>query len=68
MKRLFNIGTLTHVACPCPHGTLEQAIELLSMRFPQIRHTRVYERDGVFDANNDALVFTIPLIPAKTNG
>jgi hypothetical protein len=69
MKRLFNIGNITGIECPTAgHGTLDQAIELLSVRYPQLRHTKVYERDGVIDLQALTLTYTVQLVPSKTNG
>jgi hypothetical protein len=66
MKRVFGIGTLT-VDDPAPLGSLQDAFELLVQRFPQLRHSAVFESDGVV-VDEQTVRYAIPLVPAKTNG
>ncbi|GHG07731.1 hypothetical protein [Thalassotalea marina] len=65
LKRVFKIGA-TEVEDENSHLPLNDSVRLLSKHFPQFRHTRLYEEDGVVE--NDKLVFTLQLIPPKTNG
>ena len=68
MKRVFNIGSVKGVADPAPQSSLSTAIEFLTASFPQLRHTRVYESDGVVQEDGKTLLFDIPLPKAKVNG
>tara|TARA_X000000950_G_C13503687_1_gene492791 strand:+ start:323 stop:529 length:207 start_codon:yes stop_codon:yes gene_type:complete len=68
MKRLFNIGKVKNIADPAPNGTLAQAVEFLTASYPQLRHTRIYESDGVLSEDGKTLVFDVPLPTAKVNG
>lgn len=67
MTRIFAIGTLTNIPDPAPLGTLQEAYELLAQRFPQIRHSAVFESDAV-PVDADTVRYTIPLPVMKTNG
>lgn len=67
MKRIFTIGTLNDIPDPAPLGTLQESYELLAQRFPQIRHSAVFESDAV-PVDEDTVRFTIPLPVMKTNG
>ena len=67
MKRIFSIGTMTSISDPCPLDTLQEAFELLVLRFPHVRHSAVFESDAtIVDAKT--VKYTIPLVPSKTNG
>lgn len=68
MKRVFNIGAVKNVADPAPNQPLELAIELLSHSYPSLRSTKVYESDGVLQANGETLLFDVPMPVNKTNG
>lgn len=67
MNRIFAIGTLTEIPDPAPLGSLQDAYELLAQRFPQIRHSAVFESDAVA-VNESTVRYTIPLPVMKTNG
>ncbi len=67
MNRVFSIGTVSNIADPAPLGTLQESFELLAQRFPQIRHSAVFESDAEV-VDQDTVRYTVPLIAAKTNG
>lgn len=68
MKRLFNIGSVMNIADPAPQSPLKVAVEYLTASFPQLRHTRIYDSDGVLSDDGKSLIFTVPLPTAKVNG
>lgn len=45
----------------------KQAFELLAKHRPQVRHVQMWESDGVPQPDG-SVVYTIPVIPPKTNG
>lgn len=65
VERVFKLGA-TSLADPCPTGSLDDAVRVLSRDYPQFRQTRLYAEDGVLE--NGKLVYTLKLPPAKTNG
>lgn len=68
MKRLFNIGKVKNIADPAPGQPLRTAVEFLTSSFPQLRHTRIYDSDGVLSEDGKTIVFDVPLPTAKVNG
>ena len=68
MKRVFNIGSVKNIADPAPQSPLKVAVEFLTASFPQLRHTRLYDSDGVLSVDGLELVFDVPLPTAKVNG
>jgi len=67
MIRIFSIGTLHSIVDPAPLGTLQNSFEVLAQRFPQIRHSAVFDSDAE-PVDQNTVRFTIPLLAAKTNG
>ena len=65
VKRLFKLGATT-LDDPCPTGSLNDSIRLLSRTYPQFRESKIYDEDGVME--NGFLVYQLQLTPAKTNG
>lgn len=65
-QRIWVIGA-TRLPCPFNMLPFKQAFEMLTKQKPQLRHTAMYESDGVPQENGE-IVFTVPLIPPKTNG
>ena len=68
MKRVFNIGSVKNIADPAPNMPLSQAGEFLCASFPILRHTRLYDSDGVISEDGLVLVFDVPLPSSKVNG
>ncbi len=67
MKRVFNIGSVKNIADPAPQSPLKVAVEFLTASFPQLRHTRLYDSDGVLSDDGKVLIFDVPLPTAKMN-
>ena len=59
MKRVFNIGSVKNIADPAPHSPLKVAVEFLTASFPQLRHTRLYDSDGVLSVDGLELVLSL---------
>jgi len=67
LKRVFKVGTLS-LEDPCPQGTLDDAVRVLSRQYPQFRQSKLYEEDGVPNQQAGTLEFTLQLPPPKKNG
>jgi hypothetical protein len=65
LPRVFILGAL-RIEDKAPHLPLADAVRILSKSYPQFRHSKIYEEDGVI--KNEVLEYTIPLQPAKSNG
>lgn len=65
LKRTFQING-TVIPCPMPDASLDDAVRSLATRYPQFRHTHVYESDGVVEG--DTICYTLVLPPPKSNG
>ena len=65
LNRVFKLGA-TRLPDPCPTLSLSNAVRALSRNYPQFRHTKLYEEDGVVEG--DMLVYTLILPPVKSNG
>lgn len=65
VDRLFKLGATT-LKDPCPNGSLDDAVRILSRDYPQFRQTKLYAEDGVLE--DGKLVYALKLPPAKTNG
>lgn len=65
-QRIWIIGS-ARINCPFNMLPFKQAYEMLTKQRPQLRHTTMYESDGVAGGDGEIL-YTIPLLPPKTNG
>lgn len=65
LPRVFKVGPMK-LDDPCPGQPLDEAVRVLSANWPQFRCYRLYESDGVVEA--DAVVYTLKSPPAKDNG
>jgi hypothetical protein len=68
MKRMFKIGAVSGIQDPAPGQPLKTAIEFLTASYPQLRHTRLYDSDGVVQNDGKTILFDVPLPTAKVNG
>lgn len=64
--RFFQIGN-AKVKDTCSGLPFDTAVEFLSKKFPQIRHSRIYESDAVAQ-DDGTLLYVVPLLKAATNG
>ena len=48
VERVFKLGA-TSLPDPCPTGSLDDAVRVLSRDYPQFRQTRLYVEDGVLE-------------------
>jgi hypothetical protein len=67
LARVFKIGA-TVVADPAPSASLPEVQRMLTQRFPMLRHTRIYQNDGVLSDDGKSIVYDFPLVPVKTLG
>jgi hypothetical protein len=67
LPRAFKIGA-TEYKDPYPNGTLDDCHEHFSQSFPQLRHTKLFESDGVINESMTKEIFTFQMLPPKTNG
>lgn len=65
-KRVWKIGAAT-VQDEFSMLPFKTSFELLAKQHPQVRHTQVFESDGVAQEDG-SILYNIPLVPAKTNG
>lgn len=66
IKRFWRIGA-TVIEDECSALPFEKAFEMLCKMNPMARHTQVFASDGVVQLDG-SIHYTIPIIPAKTNG
>lgn len=66
IKRVWKIGAAL-VEDACSALPFEQSFEMLCKTHPQVRHTQIFSGDGEIQPDG-SILYTIPLIPAKTNG
>lgn len=67
IDRKFKIGAAL-LEDPAPTASIEEVSRMLSQQYPMIRHTTLYEEDGVPSADGKSLVYEYQLIPVKTQG
>lgn len=67
LPRIFKIGA-TQFDDPCVGGSLADCHEHFAGVMPQVRHTTLFESDGVPNDSMTAMVYTYLLLPPKTNG
>lgn len=65
MKRVFVLGA-ARINDSTPNLSLDDSVRLLSKTYPQFRHTKIYPEDGVIE--NGEIVYTVKMLPAKSNG
>ncbi|GIU40996.1 hypothetical protein TUM3794_20320 [Shewanella colwelliana] len=65
--RKFKIGAAV-IADPAPTASLEEVQRILTQQFPMIRHTRLYDEDGVLSDDATEILYEFQLIPVKTKG
>lgn len=64
--RYFKIGAM-QVKDECSALPFQKAFEILSKQYPIVRHTQIFEADGVAQ-NDGSILYEVPLIKAATNG
>lgn len=67
LARVFKVGSLK-LEDPAPHASLDDVVRILSATYPQFRQSRLYEEDGVPNAQSGELVFTLLMPPPAKNG
>ncbi|WP_428774869.1 hypothetical protein [Vibrio sp.] len=66
VQRIWKIGA-ARITDPCSALPFAQSFEILAKSHPQVRHTTVFESDGIVQEDGSVL-YEIQLLPAKTNG
>lgn len=67
LPRKFKIG-VTILDDPMPNCELEYVQSTLAQQFPMLRHTHIYESDGVLSDCATFIQYTIVLPPVKVQG
>ena len=67
LPRKFKIGATT-LDDPMPSCELEQVQSALAQQFPMLRHTHIYEADGVLSECATHIMYNIVLPPVKVQG
>jgi hypothetical protein len=67
LQRIFKIKG-REIIDPNPALPLASAVKTLALNFPVLRHTQVFEEDGVLSDDGLSWVFEIIMPPVKTNG
>lgn len=65
-QRLFKIGSMT-VKDELSALPFKKGFEFLAKKYPQIRHTQVFESDGVAQ-DDGSILYDVPLMKVATNG
>lgn len=66
VERIFKIGA-TEIPDPLPGFKLEDSVRQLARQFPQFRHTKIWEEDGVINAKGQ-LEYVLHLPQPKVKG
>lgn len=67
LSRKFKIGAL-ELQDPIPNGSLEEVQELLTVQYPTLRHTKIFESGGVISTCGAFMVYEFIIQPVKTQG
>ena len=68
ISRKFKIGHIIQDD-PAPTQSLETVFRILCGMFPVLRHTNgLFEEDATLSADLSCAVYTLPVVPPKTNG
>jgi len=67
LPRKFKIGA-TILDDPMPLGDLSQVQSVLAQQFPMLRHTHIYEADGVLSDCATFILYAVILPPVKVQG
>lgn len=67
LPRQFKIGVAV-INDPAPTASLDEVQRLLSQQYPMLRHTTIYEEDGIVSQEGTAVVYTFQLVPVKVKG
>lgn len=65
-NRVFNIGQM-RINDEFQSLPFDKAYEFLAKKFPQVRHTQVFESDGVIQ-DDGSILYEVALIKSATNG
>lgn len=67
LLRKFKVGAL-ELADPAPNCSLNEVHELLVGQYPMLRHTQIFESDGVISSCGNFMVYEYIVQPVKTQG
>lgn len=67
LVRKFKVGAL-ELSDPLPASSLDDVHEVLVAQYPTLRHTRLFESDGVVSPCNTFILYEFVLQPVKTQG
>lgn len=65
LQRVFRLGSL-EVACEAVNATFEESLKAIRKNYPFFRFGKIYEDDGLVEG--DRIVYTLPKLPADSNG